>query len=105
MPEHHEHSNLLFTREEIAAAFSFMYSEEDARTLAAEFGDVMAGGPVSMDDDFLTLLSLVSDDCAIRAGRFRGETPEQALDRKREFLAANGDPSTWIIEFDDNELE
>lgn len=91
-----------FTDEEMIAAFSIILPPEHAREEALGFNALpdlvgfedatleelaAAGvsGPRSYDGDILDLLSLVSDDCAARAWRLMGLSPEEGMRRREEF--------------------
>lgn len=92
----------LFTEDEFVAVLLLLTPDQaEARTLARMMRDPSL--TTSYDGEageewFFTLLALTSDDSAVRVGHLRGQTPEQALAWKAEFLEVHGDPSTWEIE-------
>jgi hypothetical protein len=88
----------VFTLEEFTAAYELFYKDREAGfTLAKR--TMEATGGINYDPGHLlfSVLATLSDDCAIRVGRLRGQTPEEALAWRDEFLRSNGDPRTWEI--------
>lgn len=94
--------NPLFTDEEFIAAFSLILPPAQARrealafnslpdirkfdgATAADLQEAGVAGPRSYDGDLLDLLSLVSDDCASRAWRLMGLSPEEGEARRDRF--------------------
>jgi hypothetical protein len=88
----------VFTLEEFAAAYELFYKEREAGFTLAKM-TLEATGGINYDPDHLlySVLATLSDDCAIRVGRLRGQTPEEALACRNEFVRSNGDPRTWEI--------
>ena len=93
----------LFSVDELERALRFITRDETASRFIAEEMTSAMGRSVLAPDDFLyTLLALVSDACAERVGRVRGQTREEVLAWRATFLAENGDPSTWEITREDD---
>jgi hypothetical protein len=94
----------LFTLEEFASAFELFYKDRDAAMTLAEMTMQSTGGINYEHENILySVLATFSDDCALRVGRLRGQTPEEALAWRDEFVRANGDPRTWEITIVDEE--
>jgi hypothetical protein len=88
----------VFTLEEFTAAYELFYKDREAAFTLAKMTMEATGG-LNYDPDHLvySVLATLSDDCAIRVGGLRGQTPEEVLAWRDEFVRANGDPRTWEI--------
>jgi hypothetical protein len=92
-----------FSEEELAEALFYIYPDradarEIARTLKIPYGNPSFSGP---DEILFALMSAISDDAAIRVGRVRGQSPEEAIAWRDRFFAENGHPRDWRLERDD----
>lgn len=95
----------LFTVEEFATAYLiFTRDEMEARTLAGLTVESSGGIVYDKEHILFSVMATISDDCAIRVGVLRGQSPAEALAWRNEFVRANGPPSTWEIvkDYDEN---
>jgi hypothetical protein len=88
-----------FNRAEITAAVHVLLKDE---TGTQEITDMLMEGKhgalLDVDDEFITVLGLMSDDLAVRVGGLRGLTPEQSLEWAGGLLKEHGHPTTWEVE-------
>jgi hypothetical protein len=95
-----------FSRDEVTAVARLMIKDE-ART--QEFVELLMEGEhgalLDSEDEFLTILGLMSDDLAVRVGALRGLTPDQARAWASANLEKDGHPSTWTFELEEDEEE
>lgn len=95
-----------FSREEIAAAARLLVRDEaEAQQLVEMLMEGKHGALLDADDEFLTLLGLMSDDLTLRVGELRGLTPDQARAWAGAILEEDGHPSTWKFEPVDEDNE
>lgn len=88
-----------FSREEITAAARLLVQDEvEAQQLVEMLMEGKHGALLDVDDEFLTLLGLMSDDLTLRVGELRGLTPDQARAWAGAILEEDGHPSTWKFE-------
>lgn len=82
--------NALFSEDEFTAAFALITSPEEARVLAREISSARPpdddGGQWVLSPDLLDLLSLVSDDCAVRVRSILHLTAQEAQERRQALL-------------------
>ena len=84
------------TSDEFAAAYELFYKDREAGFTLAKMTIESAGG-INYDPDHLlySVLATLSDDCAIRVGRLRGQTPEEALAWVCAAARSCGPPLHW----------
>ncbi len=90
-----------FSVEEVSAASLVLAKNNEA--YARELTDALMGGSLDVDDEFLTILAMMSDDLAVRVGGLRGLTPEQSVEWTGGLLKEHGHPTTWKVEWVDEE--
>lgn len=90
-----------FSVEEVSAASLVLARNNEA--YAQELTDVLMDGSLDVDDEFITILAMMSDDLAVRVGGLRGLTPEQSLEWTGGLLKEHGHPTTWEVEWVDDE--
>jgi hypothetical protein len=95
-----------FSREEITAVARLMIKDEaETQEFAGLFMEEPHGAVLDSEDEFLTILGLMSDDLTVRVGALRGLTPDQARAWASAILEEDGHPSTWTFERDEDDEE